>query len=87
MWTHVEDKERIARKRHVCHLCGQWIEPGWKYIKRFGFDDDGPVKQPMHIECESLTSSWDLTDWETFCVGDGDWPTYDEKGNVRWDDV
>lgn len=75
-WSHVEDRIHVARKRHVCVLCGQHILPGTQYLTRFGYDDDGPIRSCMHIDCEALTRDWDYMDWETHMTGDGEWPDH-----------
>lgn len=77
-WTHIKDSTVTARKRHVCQLCGKYVQPGTKYISRFGFDD-GPAWAAMHIACEALTHDWDETDWETHSPGDGDWPSEERQ--------
>lgn len=64
-WQHVSDAKTVARKPHECGLCGLPIEAGSTYINRRGFDDDGPVSFRMHAECEAVTQSWELQDWET----------------------
>jgi len=79
-WHHVEDRILKARKRHLCGLCGQPIEVNWRYLSRFGFDDDGPMTSRMHVSCEQLTKDWDAMDWETHLQGDGEWPRYDPHG-------
>lgn len=82
-WTHIEDV-RIAktRKRKVCELCGKWIAIGSPRVSRFGYADGGATRFDMHVECEEVSQSWDLTDWETHTVGDGDWPERDDEGNL-----
>ncbi len=83
-WTHIEDNNYRARKRHVCELCGQFIEPGWKYVSRFGCRDGKAIRSAMHVECEDISSHWDDIDWETHHAGDGDdWPEYDIDGKAK----
>ena len=79
-WYHVEDRTVTARKRHVCLLCGQYISVGTRYVSRFGFDNEGPLRTCMHVDCEALTSYWDAMDWECHLPGEGEWPTYAEGG-------
>jgi hypothetical protein len=73
-WTHFRDVMSVARKSHICGLCGRKINAGSRQVVRTGRGDDGIETFRMHAECEALTCNWDEMDWETFSVGDGDWP-------------
>lgn len=73
-WQHIEDTTPVARKDYRCELCGTTISKGTKYVMRFGFDDEGPVRFRMHAECKAQTKDWDETDWECFSIGDTDPP-------------
>lgn len=71
-WTHVEDKQRKARKRHQCFICAEPIEPNETYMIRFGYEDgEGPISTKMHLECERYTDKWDDMDWKSHSPGDG----------------
>lgn len=63
-WTHIKERRPIARKQHVCELCGREIFPGRRYVVRFGYGDGRPVRFMMHEHCEYQTRGWDLMDWE-----------------------
>jgi hypothetical protein len=71
-WTHLDDSVvKKSRKPHRCYLCGKEIPKGASYLRRTGIDDDaGLVSEAMHLECESVTRTWDEMDWETFSSGD-----------------
>lgn len=73
-WAHIRDTQRTARKPHRCFLCFREIAARSRYVERFGFDDGKALVMRMHAECEAVTRSWDLTDWECFSPGDGEWP-------------
>ena len=64
-WTHIENTEPKARKRHWCDLCEHWIEKVEIHVKRYGMGEDGRCSFRMHIECEKLTRGWDQDLWET----------------------
>ena len=83
-WHHVKQRIVTARKRHVCALCGQCIQPGWRYIRRFGyFCNVGLLStSAMHFGCTARTHDWDSIDWEGHRTGDGEWPRYDDDGKV-----
>ena len=68
-WTHVEDREHVARKRHDCYICGEGILPGTRYVRRFGAVDREFWTAKMHLECRDMSNDWDLMDWETFEEG------------------
>ena len=65
-WRHVRDTTQAARKGYTCFLCGQAISKGEEYVRRFGYVDDGPTSDAMHLECEKKSATWDAMDWETF---------------------
>lgn len=50
-----EPRTVTARKRHRCYWCGEWIEPGDKYVTWTCFDD-GPSVCKVHPECKA---AWD----------------------------
>lgn len=64
-WTHVADTFPVAKKRHRCVACLEFIEVGEKHLSRFGYDDDGPVTSRWHPECEEYAfidgPDYDLT--------------------------
>lgn len=68
-WHHVKDSRQKARKVYSCYLCGESIEKGQEYLRRFGYDEEGPNSVCMHPECEQGSRSWDAGDWETFEPG------------------
>lgn len=43
---------RVARKRHRCTSCGEWIEPGETYKRWASIETgDSPLTSKMHPEC------------------------------------
>jgi len=73
-WHHVRDTRQKARKAYPCYLCGEPIEKGREYVRRFGYVGEGPVSQCMHPECELDSRDWEAGDWETFYPGDAERP-------------
>lgn len=65
-WTHLSDTKPKARKKHVCYLCGYFIQQGEVYDNRVGVFDGDIVTQRMHLECEEVTRNWKQEDWEYF---------------------
>ena len=64
MYRNVEETQPTAIKDHRCYLCGLTIQKGFDYVRRFGFDDEGPFAAKMHMACEELTREWDRFSWE-----------------------
>ena len=86
-YTHLESGERKARKRHVCGLCLQSIQPGWIYDYTNAIGDDGPYTWRVHPACRAIFRQWDRDDQEDFDAGeyiaDGyAWPKYGPSGEV-----
>lgn len=76
--THLRDELGRSRKDHVCQLCGRKIKPRTKRVKRY-FKADGKFETShMHVECEAKTAKWEIMDWETHIIGEGDWPEVSE---------
>ena len=60
----------IARKPHVCCLCGETIKTGEK-CKIWSYPWDGTyVTDHAHPECMELTKGWKTDDWEVHSPGD-----------------
>lgn len=59
------------RKRHVCRLCGKFIQIAEPCCRWVTFED-GPATHHTHPECYKLTlkQKWDDGDWE--CISPGD---------------
>lgn len=69
-WTHLSDREPMARMPHKCYLCGRTIPAGERHVLRVGSDDGRLVSGRMHSACEKLTHSWDEYDWYTHDRGE-----------------
>lgn len=55
--------ERTAKKRHVCNLCGAYIEPGEKYDFRTHIFGGDIYDWKSHKECSFIASEiWDYAD-------------------------
>jgi hypothetical protein len=69
-WCHIADTMTTARKEHRCHLCGESIGTGERYLRRTGITEGlGFGSFPMHVECEQATHDWDQSDWENYEPG------------------
>lgn len=53
MSTLNEQRQLVARKRHICQLCGRPILPGKEYIRQKWFDA-GFCQASRHIHCDAL---------------------------------
>lgn len=54
---------RKARKRHICSLCGGYIEPGVEYERNTCVYDGTVYDWLMHRECSAVsTFLWDYAD-------------------------
>lgn len=62
-WQHYYDERPIARKTHGCILCERKILPGRRYVRRHGFDEDGPVRFALHEHCDFQSRRWSDDDW------------------------
>lgn len=62
-WVHLNESEPIARKDHICDLCGLKIHKGEKHVSRSGVGDNGIVRMHMHPRCEAITKDWKDDDW------------------------
>lgn len=69
-YQHIRDTTRTARKPHQCFLCLGKIESGERYVERFGYASGKADTVRMHTDCEAETRGCDVTDWETFLMGD-----------------
>ena len=74
-YQHIRDTTRTARKPHRCYLCLGEIGKGERYVERFGYSHGKADTVRMHADCEAETRGWDLTDWETFSMGDLERPS------------
>lgn len=64
------------RKRHLCRLCGGWIEAAELCCRWSGFQrGEGPFTSRAHAECYAATRRWDEGDWECCLPGDLERPT------------
>lgn len=45
-----EPETRVARTGHVCHSCGESIDPGQAYVFWTAFEDTA-TRNKMHKEC------------------------------------
>jgi hypothetical protein len=79
-----------ARKRHCCSWCGERIEAGTVYLRRFCVGPDGPSTVKQHPECaqaeahyykETGEHEWDYGVFTRGCIcesgdsGHGTYPT------------
>lgn len=64
-WRHLRDATYVARKPHLCSLCGLLIAVGERYVLRIGCYDRKLISNHMHEKCEEITRDWDEQDWET----------------------
>lgn len=48
-----ERRQVMARRPHKCHLCGEAVPPGVRYIRE-KWKDDGFAEIHRHIHCDAL---------------------------------
>lgn len=80
-WNNLRDSTPKARKPYWCLVCGNGILVGEKYFSRTGTDTDYPGEINtfrMHLECEVLTRTWTIDDWEIHYPGDVKRPTKED---------
>lgn len=77
-WTHLRDEIGRSRKVRGCDLCGRKIQPETLRVKRYGVYEGEFTTSHMHVECEAVTAKWEIMDWETHSIGDGEWPEVSE---------
>lgn len=56
----------MARKTHRCNWCGETINKGDSYVKRFFVCDGEAWTAKMHAECDEAHQSYDY-DGESIC--------------------
>ena len=62
-----ERRQVTARRPHKCHLCGEAIPPGVRYIRE-KWKDDGFMEIHRHIHCDALLDEY-LNEY-FFCCGE-----------------
>jgi hypothetical protein len=67
-------KPCIPRKRHLCRLCGTWIEAREPCCKWSGFDDP-PWTSYAHPECYDEMKAENEQVWESLLPGDIERPS------------
>lgn len=76
MNAQTEPAQHVARKKHHCSWCGEFIEPGstYKRYRYFNYGDAGTVK--MHPECYGamIEAAEDEGGWIEWTPGDGERP-------------
>lgn len=78
-----DDDKRRARRRHQCHSCRSFIEPGQEYIRHtsMGGDDTAPSSENLCMACDAImtefgaveghphrTTPMSLTEFITDCI-------------------
>lgn len=62
-----ETENLKARKIHICHSCGERINPGDQYLRWRSYDDGDVGTNKMHPECynahvqDAKGQSWEYT--------------------------
>ena len=66
MGTHISDKQGKPRKRHICRVCGEFIEVGEQcHIYKGVEEGEGFYTLYFHNECWDYSRDWDENDWDT----------------------
>lgn len=68
--SHISDKSIIARKRHICRVCGTGIDAGERCHAYRGVESgEGFYSLHFHAECWDYSRDWDACDWESHSPG------------------
>lgn len=62
MVTTIKDSHPIARKEHICELCGCKINKGQKYYRQTNVYDGRIYDWIEHEECREIASELDMYD-------------------------
>ena len=62
MVTTIKDSHPIARKEHICELCGCKINKGQKYYRQINAFDGRIYDWIEHEECREIASKLDMYD-------------------------
>ena len=62
MVTTIKDSHPIARKEHICELCGCKINKGQKYYRQTNIYDGRIYDWIEHEECREIASELDMYD-------------------------
>lgn len=62
MLTTIKDSHPIARKEHICELCGCTINKGQKYHRQINVFDGRIYDWIEHEECGQIASELDMYD-------------------------
>ena len=62
MVTTIKDSHPIARKEHICELCGCKINKGQKYYRQTNVFDGRIYDWIEHEECREIASELDMYD-------------------------
>lgn len=62
MITTLKDSHTIARKEHICDLCGGKINKGQKYYRQTNLYDGCFYEWVEHEECHQIASELDMYD-------------------------
>ena len=62
MITTIKDSHPIARKEHICELCGCKINKGQKYYRQTNVYDGRIYDWIEHEECREIASELDMYD-------------------------
>ena len=62
MVTTIKDSHPIARKEHICELCGCKIKKGQKYYRQTNVYDGCIYDWIEHKECREIASELDMYD-------------------------
>ena len=62
MVTTIKDSHPIARKEHICELCGCKINKGQKYYRQTNIYDGCIYDWIEHEECHQIASELDMYD-------------------------
>lgn len=57
------DETPVARKEHVCQLCGRKIRPGEQYHRQRNIGDDGPYVFKNCAHCQAMLPRVDYDEW------------------------
>lgn len=66
-----ERRQVTARREHTCHLCGQTVPAGIRYVREKWFYD-GFDEVKRHIHCDALLDEYLKSDYYNGCEWDDD---------------